>query len=414
MEIDPAKIDPKHLKVSFLPLKEEMSRRDLLLALLKPHYEIVPAVEEDRCVAWRGCSLCVASCPQGAIFLKEGSASIDKDKCTACGACLPACPEEAISSPLLGPEVLDGSLDSLLCRDERNLEPRAILVTSEDVGALLTTERGSLPPQLVELKLPCIGALSPWLLLRSFDLGSDGVVLIPCGSTCRHHCQPERWQRIIRFVQALLVKLGVEPERLRVFPFCREGPQSLAELLQAFVEELKKIGPSRLCNGNRKEKHLNLVALLEDLRRFNIDGSGLSGDEIPFGIVRVETGNRTCTLCGVCQERCPTGAITLQEGAELSQLLFDHGRCIACQACVGVCPERVLRMEKTLDFPHLGQTVVLAEERMAHCRRCGKEIASLSMIRKIRDQIARSNAVSLSGLSEFCPDCRIFASFGQK
>jgi len=408
MQIDPAKVDPKHLKVSFLPPKEEISRRDLIFGLLRPHYEIVPAVKEERCRAWHGCSLCVASCPQEAISLKEGSASIDKDKCTACGACLPSCPEEAITSPLLDPEVLDGLLQTLLRPGQGDPQPKVLVISSEDSETLHETATEPLSPELVELRLPCIGALSPWLLLRSFDLGADGVAIVPCGSTCRHRCRPERWQQVIKFVQALVKEFGVEPERVRVCSLSGEEPKTSVDSLSAFVEDVKELGQSRLRNRNGQEKHLALVALLKDLsRRFRVDGS-LGGDEIPFGIVTAKTSDRTCTLCGACPERCPTRAITLREETDLSQLLFDHSRCIACEACVQVCPERVLQMEKALDFSRLGKTTVLAEDRMARCRECGKPVAPLNMIRRMQDQMATGKVSAWSSLSDLCPDCRIF------
>lgn len=409
MEIDLGKIDSKYLKISYLSRKEEMSRRDILFGLLKPHYEVVPAVDEVRCTAWRGCALCLA-CPQEAISLKDGAAYIDKDKCTACGACLPSCPQEAISSPLLDPEILDASLQSLLCQDGVELQPRVLLITSQEVEALVTSERGSVSPRLVEVRLPCMGALSPWLLLRSLDLGATGVGVIPCNPICHDRCQPGRWQPIIRFVRALLVKLGIEPERIEAFSSSEDGPQSSADFLQAFVEKVKQIGPTRLRDRRGSGKQLNLIALLKDLRdRLNLDGTSLSGDEVPFGIVRVNTDDKTCTLCGACPDRCPTGAITLQEGPS-SQLLFDHSRCIACGACVKVCPEQVLRLEKKLDFSRLGVKTVLAEDRMAHCQSCGKEIAPLAMMRKIQDQLGRKKGNTSVGLAEFCPDCRIFGS----
>ena len=407
MEIDPAKIDSKHLKISYLPRKEEISRRDLLFGLVQPHYEVVPAVDEVRCTGGRGCAVCLASCPQEAISLKDGAAHIDKDKCTACGACVPSCPQEAISSPLLDPEILDASLQSLLCQDGVELQTKVVLITSE-AGALVTNEKGSLSPRLVEVRLPCMGALSPWLLLRSLDLGAAGIGVIPCTPFCRDRCQP-RWQPIIRFVRALLVKLEIEPGRIEVFSSSEDGPQSSADFLQAFVEKVKEMGPARLRERRGSGKQLNLVALLKELRdRFNLDGTSLSGDEVPFGIVRINTDDKTCTLCGACPDRCPAGAVTLQKGPDSPQLLFDHSRCIACGACVKVCPEQVLRLEKKLDFSRLGVKTVLAEDRMVHCRNCGKEIAPLAMMRKIQDQLGRKKGNTSVGLAEFCPDCRIF------
>ena len=47
----------------------------------------------DKCT---GCTLCVRSCPFGAIHMANKKAVIDMAKCTFCGACVPACKFKAI------------------------------------------------------------------------------------------------------------------------------------------------------------------------------------------------------------------------------------------------------------------------------------------------------------------------------
>jgi ferredoxin len=47
-----------------------------------------------------------------------------------------------------------------------------------------------------------------------------------------------------------------------------------------------------------------------------------------------------CTQCGVCAERCPTGAIDPENSA-----LVDTERCITCCACIRHCPEHARTMK---------------------------------------------------------------------
>ncbi|HVO84665.1 MAG TPA: 4Fe-4S binding protein, partial [Syntrophobacteria bacterium] len=52
-------------------------------------------IDKEKCVA---CGACVDACPQGAITVAEEIAQVD-DRCNLCGLCVDACTYEAISLP---------------------------------------------------------------------------------------------------------------------------------------------------------------------------------------------------------------------------------------------------------------------------------------------------------------------------
>jgi len=51
-------------------------------------------IDAERC---DGCGTCVKVCPDGAIYLVDGVATVEQALCRECEACIAACPREAIS-----------------------------------------------------------------------------------------------------------------------------------------------------------------------------------------------------------------------------------------------------------------------------------------------------------------------------
>jgi formate hydrogenlyase subunit 6/NADH:ubiquinone oxidoreductase subunit I len=57
----------------------------------------------------------------------------------------------------------------------------------------------------------------------------------------------------------------------------------------------------------------------------------------------VENDIKTCILCGICEKRCPTHAITVSKEDE--SWTIDNFSCIQCLTCVRACPKTCLTME---------------------------------------------------------------------
>jgi ech hydrogenase subunit F len=67
----------------------------------------------------------------------------------------------------------------------------------------------------------------------------------------------------------------------------------------------------------------------------------------------VEVDIEQCILCGMCQRKCPTGAITVDRTAKTWTIAaYD---CCQCKSCVDNCPKKCLRMENTATAPMLKQ-----------------------------------------------------------
>lgn len=67
----------------------------------------------------------------------------------------------------------------------------------------------------------------------------------------------------------------------------------------------------------------------------------------------------TCILCGICQKRCPCGAIVVDKAARTWSI--DRFRCVQCGSCVRECPKHCLAMEPTYTPPATVKSVDVVE-----------------------------------------------------
>jgi len=105
----------------------------------------------------------------------------------------------------------------------------------------------SYPSGVKIVRLMCTGMVDPYYVLRAFERGFDGVLVMGCHpGSCHYksgnlqaHAQTDRLSGVLR-------ALGIGPERLRMeAASTSEGPR-FAEIATEFTETLRKLGQSPL------------------------------------------------------------------------------------------------------------------------------------------------------------------------
>ncbi|HAN44417.1 MAG TPA: 4Fe-4S ferredoxin [Ruminococcaceae bacterium] len=64
---------------------------------------------------------------------------------------------------------------------------------------------------------------------------------------------------------------------------------------------------------------------------------------------KIEIEIEKCIFCGMCQRKCPTGAIGVERAQKKWQI--ERFSCIQCGACVEVCPKKCLEMNNFYTSP---------------------------------------------------------------
>jgi len=83
-------VSPEELELNLKIFNNEEIPQELLTQKIKPSKRLFIL---SLC---KGCGTCVKTCPNNALFLKNGKAVVDYKLCILCGYCNPVCPEFAI------------------------------------------------------------------------------------------------------------------------------------------------------------------------------------------------------------------------------------------------------------------------------------------------------------------------------
>jgi len=387
------------LKARFIKPRGSISRRRLLDAVL-PRYQVIPYVWSGGCVGLDRCGLCREACPDRAIQAQGNAPFIDLATCRGCGACVVACPHGAISNPCFTQDQLGSELEALLSTGGDSLRPRVIVIGCQ---GCMPSPRRDVGPGVFSLEVPCLAMISPWLLLRSFDLGAQGLALVSDQANCPLGIESCPSEQYIPFARELLKVWDIEPDRIQ----CHDGAGA-DEFLGGFAERVASLPPTPLqmsepCAVPAKGRRLSsLVAGMTGKLAPGSTGT-VCVPGVPFGDVTVESN--ACTACGLCELHCPSGALRFTSTGGSVRFHFEHRLCLGCGRCVEACPEKCIEMEKVLKLDALeGAPRLLLGGEMAVCRQCGTPFAPKAMIDRLRDRLEAAG-ISTSQL-DICPECR--------
>ena len=118
------------------------------------------------------------------------------------------------------------------------------------------------PANIRIVRVMCSGRIDPIIPLEVFMRGADGILVLGCHPGDCHYVEGNLYEeRKIRMLKKLIALTGLEPDRLRLEWVSASEGQRFAQIVTAFTEQIKKLGPSPLSGRKLNQKILeNLQA----------------------------------------------------------------------------------------------------------------------------------------------------------
>ena len=109
---------------------------------------------------------------------------------------------------------------------------------------LAGTARIKYAPNVRILRVMCSGRVDPAFVLKALSLGADGVMVAGCHpGECHYLEQNYKAMRRFHMIKHTLRQLGLEEDRVRLIWASAAEGQQLAEAIDKFVDDVRKLGP---------------------------------------------------------------------------------------------------------------------------------------------------------------------------
>ncbi len=102
-------------------------------------------------------------------------------------------------------------------------------------------------PNVRIVRTMCSGRVDPAFVLKAFQLGADGVVVMGCHlGDCHYQEGNYKTIRRVPFLRRLVEQFGIDRRRLRLEWVSASEGDRFAEVVNQFTEEIRALGPLKL------------------------------------------------------------------------------------------------------------------------------------------------------------------------
>ena len=119
---------------------------------------------------------------------------------------------------------------------------------------LAGTSRIKCAPNVRPIRVMCSGRVGPDFVLKAFEAGADGVLILGCHPGDCHYTEGNyKTIRRITLLKKMLPQLGIEGERVRLEWVSASEGDRFVSIVDEMTEQVTKLGPFSRSNGGSDE-----------------------------------------------------------------------------------------------------------------------------------------------------------------
>ncbi len=222
----------------------------------------VAVVDAPICVA---CLTCVRACTYDAARIDSeltgvggiiGAAVIDVMKCTGCGLCAAACPTGAIGMTQFADRDIFSRVDGFFptavkAETLRDFDPQIVVFScSNSAQAVAEFNQDDGPLGRVGLKtvdLPCTGRVDNLFVMKAFEGGADGVIVVGCEpGKCFYSAGNLNATKRVDRARQWLIDTGLDAARVRMVHLVDDDAGRFTEAAHELADGIRAFGPNPL------------------------------------------------------------------------------------------------------------------------------------------------------------------------
>jgi F420-non-reducing hydrogenase iron-sulfur subunit len=110
--------------------------------------------------------------------------------------------------------------------------------------------RKKFAPNIRVIRVMCSGRVEPTFILKAFQAGADGVLILGCHPGDCHYIEGNyKTMRRIPLLKKMLAQFGVEDERVRLEWVSASEGDRFGQIVNEMTEQIRKLGPFNHSNG---------------------------------------------------------------------------------------------------------------------------------------------------------------------